>query len=113
MTLLEQERTAGKGIGSSTRWIILQELRRRGVQIRTSTRVSAIEPGGVLVETSDGHQEKIPADTVVVAVGSRSENSLYEQLKLEFPEVYLIGDAKTPRQAVEAMKEGFEAGSMI
>ena len=113
VTLLEQERTAGKGIGSSTRWIILQELRRRGVQIRTSTRVSAIEPGGVLVETSDGHQERIPADTVVVAVGSRSENSLYEQLKLEFPEVYLIGDAKTPRQAVEAMKEGFEAGSMI
>lgn len=113
VVILEQDRSAGKGVGGSTRWILLQELNRLGVKIQTSTRVLAIEEDGVLVENQSGQREKVPADTVVIAAGAQAKNDLYETLKEEFGKVYLIGDARAPRKALDAIREGFDVGNLI
>jgi len=113
VVVVEQDKNMGRGIGISTRWIILQELARMGVQLRPSTKVIAIEEDGVVVSDPQGRTEKIPADAVVVAVGSKPANSLYEEIKQAFPETYLIGDAKEPRKALEAVHEGFDVGNAI
>lgn len=113
VVVIEQARTAGRGIGASTRWSILQDLRRMGVDIRTSTRVLAIAEDGVVVAEPDGQTEKIAADSVVIAAGSRAENSLFENLKQKFPEVYLVGDACNPRTVLDAIREGFDVGNSI
>lgn len=113
VVILEMDKTAGKGLGISTRWIILQELKRMGVKILTSTTAKSIVPEGVLVDRPNGQQEMIPADSVVVAIGSRSERALYEELKHEFPAVCLVGDANQVRTALEAIREGFDAGYAI
>jgi len=55
----------------------------------------------------------LPADTVVLAVGSKSENELVEQLKGIAPEIYAIGDCVEPRCALDAIKEGAEIGREI
>jgi len=112
VTVLEMEEKAGKDLGVSTRWPILQELRRYGVKIMTSTKAIEIESDGVVVE-HNGQIAKIYADSIVVAVGSVSENKLYEQLKAKFFQVFLIGDAKEPRKAIDAVKEGFYTGYRI
>jgi 2,4-dienoyl-CoA reductase (NADPH2) len=104
---------AGKGLGISTRWIVLQDLARMGVTINTATTAQAIVHGGVLVSQADGQQDILPADTVVMAVGAKSENRLYEELKTVFPAVYSAGDASCPRTALEAIREGFDVGSTI
>jgi 2,4-dienoyl-CoA reductase (NADPH2) len=38
-------------------------------------------------------------------MGTKSSNSLYEQLQGRVPELYLIGDAKPPRKAMDAIHE--------
>ena len=113
VVILEMDRAAGRGLGLSTRWIVLQDLARMGVTINTSTTVQAIVPDGVLISRPDGQQDVLPADTVVIAVGAKSENRLYEELKAVFPAAYTAGDASHPRTALEAIREGFDVGSSI
>ena len=112
VTLIEQQRRVAQDIGRSNRWVIYHDLRRYGVDIKTSTRVVAIEEDGVLAET-DHQVQKIKADTVVLAVGAKPDNDLVDQLQGLAPEIHVIGDAREPRQAIEAIHEGFQVGYTI
>ena len=113
VVILEMDRAAGRGLGLSTRWIVLQDLARMGVTIKTSTTAQAIVPGGVLISRPDGQQDMLPADTVVIAVGAKSESDLYDELRTVFPAVYPAGDASRPRTALEAIREGFDVGCSL
>lgn len=55
----------------------------------------------------------IPADTVVIAIGSRPVNELAGELKEKVPELHVIGDALSPRKVTEAIREGFELAIRI
>ncbi len=113
IVILEMDETAGKGLGISTRWSMMQDLKRMGVKILTSTLAQAIKPDGVVITGSDGKMDLLPADSIVIAVGSSPENGLYEELLDEVAEVHLVGDAKRVRTALEAIREGFIVGNSI
>jgi hypothetical protein len=49
----------------------------------------------------------------VIATGSRPVNDLFTGLKDQVPEIYLIGDAQTPRKALEAVAEGLAVGRVL
>jgi 2,4-dienoyl-CoA reductase (NADPH2) len=112
ITVVEMLKKIGQDIGTSTRWTILQDLARLGVKTMTNTRAKEITAAGVIVER-EGDEMLIPGDTVVVAAGAKSVNSLYERIKSQVQEIYLIGDAKTPRKALEAVAEGLEVGRTV
>jgi len=112
VTVIEMIRKAGKDIGLSTRWTIMAELRRLSVTIMTGTTAVAITKEGLEIEKEDG-KGFLPADSVVLAVGSSAENALLNELEGLAPEIYAIGDAKSPRKAMEAIREGFEVGITI
>jgi len=112
VTVIEMIKKAGKDIGLSTRWTIMAELRRLGVTIMTGTKVVAVAEDGLKIEKEDG-PGFLSADSIVMAVGSHSENGLLKELERLAPEVYAIGDAKEPRKAIEAIREGFEIGIKI
>jgi len=67
---------------------------------------------GVVIER-EGREELIPGDTVVLATGANPVNSLYDQIKNRVREIHMIGDAKSPRKALEAVAEGLEVGRTI
>ena len=112
ITVVEMLKKIGQDIGTSTRWTILQDLARLGVKTMTNTRAKEITAAGVIVER-EGDEMLIPGDTVVIAAGAKPVNSLYEKIKSQVQEVYLIGDAKTPRKALEAVAEGLEVGRTV
>jgi 2,4-dienoyl-CoA reductase (NADPH2) len=60
----------------------------------------------------EAREELLPADSIVIATGSKSENAL-ASLKNLVPELYVIGDANQPRNALEAVREGFLTGVAI
>jgi len=105
-------KSVGTDIGISSRWIILQELRRYGVRVVTRGKVNAINAKGVLVEQG-GEEKLIEADTVLLAVGSRPESALCEKIKERLPEVYMVGDAVAPRKALDAVRQGYLAGTVL
>ena len=51
--------------------------------------------------------------TIVLAMGAKSVDVLSAQLKGKVPEVYVIGDAKKPRKALEAIAEAAEVARKI
>lgn len=112
VTVLEMDKKAGREIGLSTRWTVLAELRRLGVNIITLARAARFSSEGVEME-KDGETTLVPADSIVLAMGSVSVNGLAEELEGVAPEVHTIGDAKTPRNALEAIREGFLAGLRV
>jgi 2,4-dienoyl-CoA reductase (NADPH2) len=112
VTVLEMMKKAGQDIGPSTRWTVLSELRRLGVTLLTGTKATEITSDGVQIEQENRH-DLLAADTVVMAVGSKPERDLAAALQDILPEVVVVGDAKEPRNALEAIKEGFEAGLKV
>jgi len=112
ITVLEMDKKIGRDIGGSTRWTIFKELKRLGVNTMTEARVISILADGVEFE-KNGTREVFSADTIVIAVGSESVNGLQEEIKKLVPEVHVIGDAKSPRNALAAIKEGFLTGLRI
>jgi 2,4-dienoyl-CoA reductase (NADPH2) len=112
ITVLEMLKRVGQDIGRSTRWAILQDLSRLGIKIMTRSTAKEITEQGVVIKR-EGREELIAGDTVVLAAGSKSVNHLYGQVQGRVKEVHLIGDAKSPRKALEAVAEGLEVGRKI
>jgi 2,4-dienoyl-CoA reductase (NADPH2) len=112
VTVVEMMKRPGQDIGSSTRWTVMMELRRLGVTILTGTKAVGLKAEGVEIEKGQ-NRDLLPADSVVVAVGAEPENSLVDEIGELVPQIFTIGDAKTPRNALEAIKEGFLTGLKI
>lgn len=89
-----------------------QKLIEDRVTIYALSPVVEIRENGVYVNC-DRELTYVPADTVVLAVGARAENSLLVEIKPIVPEVYAIGDCAEPRYAKEAINEGAEVGRKI
>jgi len=112
VTIVKRSAKIGKGIGRTTRWTLVQELKRIGVEMLEDTKTLEISQDGVLIENGKG-QFVISADTIVLASGMLAENSLYQEIKNDFTEVYLIGDAKKPSYVTNAICDAFEVGVRI
>lgn len=112
VVLIEMVKKIGKDIGLSTRWGMLQELSRIGVDSRVSTRALEITSAGVIVDT-DGKREEIPADSVVLALGSESHHPLETVLNDHNIPFETVGDAHSVATAFDAVHAGFKAGKAI
>jgi len=77
-----------------------------GVRLREIT-----DEGVVIIR--DGQEESIEVDNVVLALGMKPVNELVEQLKGEVAEIHVIGDAKEPRTAWNAVREGSDVARQI
>ncbi|MBI4496050.1 MAG: FAD-dependent oxidoreductase [Deltaproteobacteria bacterium] len=112
ITVLEMRGKVGEDIGPSTRWTILQALARLNVKIAAKSLAKEITARGVIFE-KDGKEGIVPGDAVVLATGSQPVRTLYDEWQGRLPEIRLIGDARHPRRALEAVAEGLAAGREI
>jgi len=83
-------------------------LDKYGITVMTESPVVEIKDNGVAVASAAGSQKFIEADTVVCAVGRQSIP--FSNLVKDIDEIYVIGDARTPRKSHDAIHEGFTAG---
>jgi 2,4-dienoyl-CoA reductase (NADPH2) len=109
--VVEMTKKVGQDIGNSTRWTIMAELKRLGVKVIPGAKAVEVNNAGLRIH-KDTREEVLSADSIVMATGSKSENTL-ASLKDLAPELYVIGDAKKPGNALEAIKEGFLIGLRI
>jgi 2,4-dienoyl-CoA reductase (NADPH2) len=119
VTVVEALPKLGRDIGISTRWIMLKNLRRLGVKVITGAKIKEINREGAVIEKESedngGAAETVllPADTVVLAVGAVPDNDIYTRLQEKVEQLYLIGDAVSPRKLTEAIREGFTVGRQL
>jgi 2,4-dienoyl-CoA reductase-like NADH-dependent reductase (Old Yellow Enzyme family)/thioredoxin reductase len=110
VTIIEILKRIANDVFPMTRRRLMDGLRSKKVTLLASATCEEIEEGSVQVSTADGKQETIPADTVIIAVGYRSNDSLYKALKGKVPEIYCIGNSAEPRRILEATREGYQTG---
>jgi 2,4-dienoyl-CoA reductase (NADPH2) len=112
VTVIELLEDLGKNFGKSTRWGMLQDVERFGVKTRTRAKVVEITAESVRIE-QDGTVEEIPADSVVLAVGTRSFNPLQSAVTAGGILFRIAGDAVRPAMVFDAIHEGYKAGCEI
>lgn len=83
-----------------------------GIKVQCSARVTGYKDG-VLTAQVDGETKEFPADSVVLCVGYRSENTLYENIKYDVDDLYLLGDAKKVSNIMYAIWDAFEVANHI
>jgi 2,4-dienoyl-CoA reductase-like NADH-dependent reductase (Old Yellow Enzyme family)/thioredoxin reductase len=86
---------------------LMESLKRNEVAMYTNTKVLEITDAGVTVETRDGVRQ-IPADMVVMAIGSRSNKKLADELS-EKHNVTVVGDADTVGKALDGIMNAYDA----
>ncbi|RLB40766.1 MAG: hypothetical protein DRH12_09550, partial [Deltaproteobacteria bacterium] len=113
VTIVEMLPKVGQQLESMTRKVLLQRLNSRGVEILTETSLRRVEDKGVVVADKEGNERFIEADRVIVAIGTKPDNTLYDQIKSKGYEIYRIGDCLEPRNAKAAIYEGAVLGRSI
>ncbi len=112
VTILEMLNRVGNDIGPTTRWVVLQRLRKAGIRMETRITATEITDEGVK-GVRDGAFEFFPADTVVLAVGMKSRDGLAQQLEGKIPAVHSIGDCVEPQRIAQAMEVGLKIAREI
>ncbi len=113
VTIVEMMEAVAQDMTELEKIQILTRLHAKGVKINTSAEVKEFLDDGVIV-ARNGQDEAIRGmDAMILAMGTRSVDELSEKIKDSVAEVYVIGDAKEPRRALEAIAEGSVVGRRI
>ncbi|MEA4906534.1 MAG: NAD(P)/FAD-dependent oxidoreductase [Anaerolineaceae bacterium] len=109
VTIVEMLPEVGSDLGWLRKIPVFEHLYGSGVQMLTSSKCVQINAGGVIIE-KDGQQQEIPADCVILAVGSKSLDSenLSAHCKAGGIPFHVIGDALKARKAIDAIWEAAE-----
>ncbi|MEG2705986.1 MAG: FAD-dependent oxidoreductase [Erysipelotrichaceae bacterium] len=114
VSVIEMLDAAGKDLGSLRKIAVMSKMAQLKVNILTNTKSKALNKNGVVCER-DGKEELVACDSVVMAVGSRSNDSseLIKACKQHNIPYYVIGDALKARRALNAVEEGFKTALEI
>ncbi len=106
VTVFEMLERAGQDVGKSTRWILMGNLDRHGVDIKTSAKVLSIKDGAVTFEQG-GDIKTQSFDTVIMAAGSRAVNTLEPVAEELAVPCSVIGDSLKVGRINDAIHGGF------
>ena len=108
VSVIEMADHLGDGLHATRLNGMLERLNQNGVDISTNTLIKAVKVDLVQVDTTAGSAWIGPFDYLVFAVGSRSNQTLAQEMDGEVPAT-VIGDALQPRSIYEAISEGLDA----
>ncbi|MGI5887277.1 MAG: FAD-dependent oxidoreductase, partial [Syntrophomonadaceae bacterium] len=106
VTVFELMPKAGKDVGKSTKWELLQSLDKLGVNIITSAKVLTIKDNTLTFE-KDGAIQTARFDNIIYATGSKSVRTLADQLATTRIPFSVIGDSVRPAKIMDAIHEAY------
>jgi len=112
VTLVEMLHEVGGDMDLLAKAMLSARLREHHVSIHTSTKILRLTKTTAVAE-KEGQEITFPIETIVIAVGVRSNGTLPNALAGSDLEIYVIGDAVEPRKALEAIQEGFDVGNRV
>jgi 2,4-dienoyl-CoA reductase (NADPH2) len=115
VTIMLRGKSAGRHIGRSTRWALIDELRHAGVTILRHVTYHAITSEGVLITDEQHDRRLVAADTVVIAAGQQPNDTLLPALReLAVPYEIIGGGGGPPRPAPRrAITQGLDAARAL
>lgn len=105
------EEIASDGDGDTKTYFTLR-FKENGIPVYRGASIKKIEKSMAQVEF-ENTSIQLPVETLVIAVGARSNNHLYEDLNAAGFNVKRVGDCVAPRRIIDAVHEGFNLGKNL
>jgi len=112
VTIVGKEKTAGFDVNPSFKWRYMIYLRQNGVNAYNDAVIESVSEDGVIVKTYDGVRLPVECDTVIISQREPND-SLKQAVQGEGIELFVIGDALTPRNLSSAVHDGYRIGMRI
>lgn len=93
--------------------LITERLPAARIESLMERMIMEISDQGVILRDPQGNMSLIEADNVVISLGSRPVKNLEEEARRTGADVYVIGDARKPRQIIDAIFEGASVARLI
>lgn len=103
---------SGAPMAPMNEWMLRDLLKFNNVKISVSSPLSKITDEGAVVKCGET-ENVIPADSIIIAVGYKSKNTLYEELKYDYVQIYNLGDSRKVRNIRGAIWDAYEVARTI
>jgi len=104
---------AGMPVPHSNKIMVLDMLKFHNVKTVLNTSMQKVKDGAIEVMDRNFKKSTIPADTVVISAGLKSNNALYKDVASTVPDTYVIGDASSARNIMYAIWDAYELARSI
>jgi len=111
--ILQDLLTAGIPVQPMNRMMLVDLLRYHRVDVIRNTFLLEILEDEVLLIDKSFQRKRVPAETVVLAVGMRPDSKLYNTLQGKIPNLYLIGDGRQAQNIMNSVWDAYEVARMI
>ena len=108
VALVEMQDALAPDANVRHRPLMLAEVARLGIDVRTGHKALSVGPEGVTCETPEG-QVLVEGATVICALGQKSNTAAVEELADAAPFVRVIGDAGHVATITQAIYQGYHA----
>ncbi len=95
------------------RLMTLDLLAANNVNLFTNAKTKEVTNDGLVVIRNNSETAEIEADTVVMAVGLRSNVELFRSLVGKFVRIYPLGDCREPKNIMNAIWDAYEVARTI
>lgn len=112
VVLVEMLDDIAKDAGPLNRSHLKEQLKETEIEVRCNTELLRIGESEVIVRDRNREYE-IPTETVVLSLGAKAQDSLYQALEGKVSELYAIGDCVAPRKMIEAIHEAYDVATNI
>jgi 2,4-dienoyl-CoA reductase-like NADH-dependent reductase (Old Yellow Enzyme family)/thioredoxin reductase len=112
VTLIEMLEEIGADAGPLNRVRLNEALQGSDIEVKCKTELLRIGKKQVTVRGEKGEYE-IPTETIVLALGAKPQNGLFQKLQGKVSELYAIGDCVSPRKMIDAIYEAYDLSSKI
>ena len=83
------------------------------INVRTGVKLEEVNGRSVTVADKTGKREEIEADSVVMAVGFKPQQELFDRLRDTGVEIYSIGDCVAPGKIYDAIHAAYKTARNI
>lgn len=117
VNIVEIAPKVGSGFDQGCAWPILKDIKRLNVGQYTNAQITATTDHSVLVEYKDKEgtvqHTELSCDTIVLSVGSVSDNTLYNSMADTGCKVHLLGDAQKVGRVMDAVRQAVDLAAAI
>lgn len=113
VTIIDMLPEVAQDVIFMARFSLLQALKDKEIKTQGGLKLVEITDRGIVAEDANGNRKEMDCDTVVIATGLKADDTLYEELKNEYDEIYKIGDCIKARKFIDAIQEAFQVAKDI
>ncbi|MDA8335852.1 MAG: FAD-dependent oxidoreductase [Peptococcaceae bacterium] len=110
VTIIEEGRRLAEDVMPTWKWRHTAWVEELDIDVVTGCRVAAIGPESVRLVDRQGRETVVEHDSVAAATPRVPENGLLTALEFAVDELYIVGDAVSPRGLYQAIHDGYRLG---